>query len=280
MKCPSCGAETTEERCEYCGYQFPQEPKSSHTTIINNYYTDSQNHNASSKGSSKSVKYPQKSAVLALVLCIFLGFLGIHLFYTGKKKLGIAYIFTLGLFGIGWIVDIILIATGKFRDFHNQPLDRTGLVNIKNSKFYKKWWFWLIIVLLLLFGIINNITSKDSPDEGSAGFAVQTHEEATSEQEKESESLSPTETSTEELAESFTESTSVAAPLETAESTIQSDTSENIESTKDTIVYITDYGEKYHRISCRSLRESKHEISLSEAIAEGYTPCGICNPPT
>lgn len=46
-----------------------------------------------------------------------------------------------------------------------------------------------------------------------------------------------------------------------------------------TTVYITDYGEKYHRSSCQYLHDSKHSISLQSAVNEGYTPCSVCNPP-
>lgn len=48
--------------------------------------------------------------LVALLLCIFLGYFGIHKFYEGKVGMGILYLFTGGLFGIGWIVDIVLIA--------------------------------------------------------------------------------------------------------------------------------------------------------------------------
>lgn len=40
---------------------------------------------------------------------IFLGYLGAHRFYEGKVILGIIYLFTFGLFGIGWFIDIIRI---------------------------------------------------------------------------------------------------------------------------------------------------------------------------
>lgn len=45
------------------------------------------------------------------------------------------------------------------------------------------------------------------------------------------------------------------------------------------IVYVTEYGSKYHRKSCGSLWNSCYEITLNKAIANGYTPCKKCNPP-
>lgn len=51
-----------------------------------------------------------------LILAILVGYLGIHRFYAGKIASGILYLLTGGLFGIGWIVDIILIASDKFED--------------------------------------------------------------------------------------------------------------------------------------------------------------------
>lgn len=47
-----------------------------------------------------------------------------------------------------------------------------------------------------------------------------------------------------------------------------------------TVVYITNTGAKYHLESCHTLRSSKIPISLSEAVARGLEPCGICNPST
>ena len=50
-----------------------------------------------------------KDRVAAGLLGIFLGALGIHKFYEGKVGMGILYIFTFGLFGIGTLVDLISI---------------------------------------------------------------------------------------------------------------------------------------------------------------------------
>lgn len=46
----------------------------------------------------------------------------------------------------------------------------------------------------------------------------------------------------------------------------------------DETVYITDSGKKYHAAGCRYLKHSSHPISKSQAQAEGYQPCSVCNP--
>jgi TM2 domain-containing membrane protein YozV len=67
----------------------------------------------------------QKSWIAALLLCFFLGFLGVHRFYVGKIGTGILQIVTIGgFFGIWVLVDFIMIAIGKFSDKQGQPLAR------------------------------------------------------------------------------------------------------------------------------------------------------------
>ena len=53
----------------------------------------------------------ERNWLTALLLAIFLGGLGIDQFYLGKTGKGILKFFTGGLFGILWIIDIIMIAT-------------------------------------------------------------------------------------------------------------------------------------------------------------------------
>lgn len=48
------------------------------------------------------------SVAIGYVLWIF-GFMGAHRFYFGKQITGTIWFFTLGLFFIGWIVDLFLI---------------------------------------------------------------------------------------------------------------------------------------------------------------------------
>ncbi|MBQ5791560.1 MAG: TM2 domain-containing protein [Clostridia bacterium] len=43
---------------------------------------------------------------LLFFLCLFFGYLGIHKFAENKIGMGILYIFTFGLFCIGWFIDV------------------------------------------------------------------------------------------------------------------------------------------------------------------------------
>ena len=58
----------------------------------------------------------ERSWLAALLLCIFGGGLGLHRFYVGKIGTGILYLFTGGAYGLGWLIDLIVIACGNFRD--------------------------------------------------------------------------------------------------------------------------------------------------------------------
>lgn len=57
-----------------------------------------------------------KSRLAALLLCFFLGEIGVHRFYVGKIGTGILWILTLGCLGIGTLVDFIMICVGSFKD--------------------------------------------------------------------------------------------------------------------------------------------------------------------
>ena len=51
----------------------------------------------------------QKNKWIAFFLCLFLGLWGGHKFYEGKIGMGFLYMFTSGLFSIGWLIDLIKI---------------------------------------------------------------------------------------------------------------------------------------------------------------------------
>jgi TM2 domain/GYF domain 2 len=68
--------------------------------------------------------FSQKQWAVALVLSIFLGFLGVDRRYLGQVGLGILKLLTLGGFGVWYVIDIILIAIGNVRDSKGLPLRR------------------------------------------------------------------------------------------------------------------------------------------------------------
>ena len=65
-----------------------------------------------------------KSWIAALLLCFFVGVLGVHRFYVGKVGTGILMLITLGGFGIWTLIDLIMIAVGKFSDKQGLALAR------------------------------------------------------------------------------------------------------------------------------------------------------------
>ena len=58
----------------------------------------------------------EKGFVPTLLLCFFLGALGVHRFYVGKVGTGILMLLTLGGFGIWTLIDFVMIACSAFKD--------------------------------------------------------------------------------------------------------------------------------------------------------------------
>ena len=51
-------------------------------------------------------------------LCLLGGWAGAHKFYEGKTALGILYLFTFGLLGVGWIFDLSVILMKKGETYY------------------------------------------------------------------------------------------------------------------------------------------------------------------
>ncbi|HEB49357.1 MAG TPA: TM2 domain-containing protein [Desulfobulbus sp.] len=81
------------------------------------------------------------SLTIGYILWIF-GFLGAHRFYYGKPISGTIYFFTLGLFLIGWIVDLFLIPSMERQaEIRYTP----GPIDYDLA--------WLLLVFLGIFGV-------------------------------------------------------------------------------------------------------------------------------
>ena len=81
------------------------------------------------------------SVFMGYLLWIF-GFIGAHRFYYGRQISGVIWFFTLGLFFIGWIIDLLLIP-GMSRD-----ADRRFVPGPKDYDLT-----WILLTFLGIFGI-------------------------------------------------------------------------------------------------------------------------------
>lgn len=116
--CKFCGEKIPEDSvvCTKCGRQVETTNQTAGGVTINNVSSSSSSSSASASAAAQATSVPEigpKRKIdknVALILCIFLGWLGVHKFYEGKIGLGVLYACTMGLFSIGWIIDIILIA--------------------------------------------------------------------------------------------------------------------------------------------------------------------------
>lgn len=124
MKCPKCGAPMESSTCDYCGYTPQTNPTVSNATggktaaaVVTQVFVNTQS-------APTQASISPKSRWAALAICYFLGVFGGHYFYVGRTGKGILYLFTGGLFCIGWLIDLVCIAIGKFTESNNLPLKK------------------------------------------------------------------------------------------------------------------------------------------------------------
>jgi len=64
-----------------------------------------------------------KNGIVVLLLFLSLGIFGIHRFYAGRIVTGIIYLLTGSIIGFGWIYDLIILLTGKFKDGEGKKIE-------------------------------------------------------------------------------------------------------------------------------------------------------------
>lgn len=144
IKCPECGNQVSESArscpkcgysfakmkfCKFCGEKIPEdsvvctkcgrqvENTGKDGITINNVSNASSSASASAAARTGEVIRKRVDKTTALLLCIFFGYFGAHKFYEGRGALGVLYLFTFGLFGFGWLIDIFIIA-GKSNPYY------------------------------------------------------------------------------------------------------------------------------------------------------------------
>ena len=88
-------------------------------------------------------------------LCLFLGVFGVHRFYNGQVKSGIIQLVTFGGCGLWWLVDMVMILIGKFRDKTGASIPN---INPKMS--------WAVFIIILIIGIAGGSLENGSSSGG------------------------------------------------------------------------------------------------------------------
>ena len=64
----------------------------------------------------------EKDWLITLILSIVVGGFGIDRFYTGSVLLGVLKLVTLGGLGVWWLIDLIMLVTGNYKDGNGNPI--------------------------------------------------------------------------------------------------------------------------------------------------------------
>lgn len=115
--CPYCGASKYFYICDHCGKNNEKPGKCPGCGHVYGQRTELRPAQTSPLADTvfrsapevdlKAYKGRPKNKWVSLGLCFFLGMFGIHKFYEGKIIMGLVYMFTYGLFGFGWFIDLL-----------------------------------------------------------------------------------------------------------------------------------------------------------------------------
>ncbi len=130
MTCTHCGANLIDEKiCPYCRCRVeipaPAPDPRNHTRMPGNPARPVSQLPARANPMPPMIPVQNphyKKPALLMCLLGFIGIGGIHRLYTGKIGTGLLYLFSGGLFGIGTLIDLILILMNYFHDRNGNQL--------------------------------------------------------------------------------------------------------------------------------------------------------------
>lgn len=122
--CESCGSKQyikTKQgyKCKYCGNV---------QDVISDVALEERNHDENNpevnhqdlKSDKPKSRFTEglKLAIIHLIVCFYFGVLGVHKFMEKKFGLGIVYLLTFGLFGVGWLIDVVKYGLNIVSEWH------------------------------------------------------------------------------------------------------------------------------------------------------------------
>ena len=209
-----------------------------------------------------------------LILAWFLGYFGAHKFYRKKYGMGVLYIFTFGLFVIGWLGDAISLTLQYFSGKKGRTIGKAQKV-------------CSYIAALLCVSVLGSCGSNNptpvvpETEPTIATIAAETTEETeatpevTKAQSVEMQSTTVL-TAPETTAPTVPEATVPTVP-ETAAPTSAPVYVEPVQPQEEMVWIPTNGGTKYHSRSSCSNMDNPQQVTVSQAESRGFTPCKKCH---
>lgn len=201
------------------------------------------------------LRRPQGITLSTVILAWVLGMFGVHKFQQKKIGMGILYLFTFGLFFVGWFGDAIALTMQ-----YNAQKSDSAIPSWKKGGVYV-----LVGLCVLLLVSCGKKPPEALPSETSTPTTVVT-QPVTEYAEPTTEATVPTMEST-----VATETATQPSILETTATPIQ-----QTEPTEEMVWIPTGGGTKYHRHSGCSQMNNPEQVPISTAISRGFTPCKRC----
>ena len=209
--------------------------------------------------------------IVELLLCIFLGCFGAHRFYRKDIKMGIVYLLTGGLVGIGWLVDLVRLIIDLTNSSGNSvgSFDQTYMS--ANPGRSRKITIICVSVgaVIIILGIIGAVSSKGNSKSDDRNTTYSLALTTTSQ-------ITTTNVTT---TVATTEVTTIATTVTTTEA------EEYVAPAQESYDYVVNTkSKKYHKKSCGSVKKMNEENKLvihatpDEMQNRGYEACDKCKP--